>query len=129
MKNFLWITFLTITACVNAQNGGKISGKITDIGLGDEPLLMANVTIKNTDIATQTNLNGNFEILGIDPGMYVLTLSFAGYDTVEIPVNVLAETTTKIEQGLSPKNIQWDASMLDEVEYQRRGGLTAEAEK
>ncbi len=129
MKNFLWITFLTITACVNAQNGGKISGKITDSGLGDEPLLMANVAIKNTDIATRTNLNGNFEILGIDPGTYVLTLSFTGYDTVEIPVNVLADTTTEIEQGLSPKSIQWDAGLLDEVGYVIQGGLTAEAEK
>ncbi|SDD59435.1 CarboxypepD_reg-like domain-containing protein [Pricia antarctica] len=129
MKKLLLIAFLANTAFIAAQNGGAILGKITDLGQNGEPMLMANVAVKNTNIARHTNFNGNFEITGIDSGSYVLMLSFAGYDTVEIPVIVSTNHTIKIEQGLSPKSISLDAELLSEIRTKNGEELNANAEK
>ena len=94
-----------------SQDKGTIVGKITDKELNNEPLPFANVLIKGTTKGTTTDIDGLFEIAGVDPGTYTLVISFIGYKTLEIPnVSVQADKVTEINAGLSQ-----DAQALDEV--------------
>ena len=108
-KLFLFISLCFTALVVCAQNEGIIQGRIIDLEFNNEPVLHANVQVKDTDISTQTNFNGNFEITNIETGAYVLEVSFAGYDTVEIPVKVVANHSTRIDQGLIAKSIDLSA--------------------
>ncbi|MBT7579212.1 MAG: carboxypeptidase-like regulatory domain-containing protein, partial [Candidatus Marinimicrobia bacterium] len=62
-----------------AGNVGKIFGKITDAETG-EPLIGANITIKETYQGGPTDASGEFVIVNIDPGSYTVTLSYIGYE-------------------------------------------------
>ena len=57
--------------------------------MNNEPMMMANIAIKGKGSYVQSNLHGNFEIKDVTPGKYIITVSFSGYDSQEIPVEVL----------------------------------------
>ncbi len=73
--------------------------------MNGEPLLFANVQIKNTEWVTQTNLNGNFEISGITPGKYILAIGFPGYETLSIPIDVNENKVVEIKRELRANSI------------------------
>ena len=127
-KLFLFISFCFTALVVCAQNEGVIQGKIIDLEFNNEPVLHANVQVKDTNISTQTNFNGNFEIKNIETGSYVLEVSFAGYDTVEIPVEVVANLITRIDQGLSAKSIDLSA-LLAQTNSKASSVTTSDAEQ
>ena len=76
---------------MNAQENGSIVGKIIDKEANDEPLAFANVLIKGTTKGTTTDFDGLYEIANIAPGVYTLSFSYLGYESVEIP-NIKVET-------------------------------------
>lgn len=103
-KVTLVISFLYSTVLL-AQETSAISGRILDNELSGEPLLFADVMLKNTKWKTQTNFHGNFEIDGVNPGKYTLVISFLGYDTVEIPIEAKPNKVLQIQKGLNSKTI------------------------
>jgi Ca-activated chloride channel family protein len=87
-KITLLVLFFTITILpVN----GIISGKVTDVQTR-EPLIGANVILKNTNWGAATDINGLFTIRAIPPGVYSLRASYVGYESVSI-------TDVKINPG------------------------------
>ncbi|MBT8300727.1 MAG: carboxypeptidase-like regulatory domain-containing protein [Maribacter sp.] len=123
---FFLLCFTTLGIC--AQNEGIIQGKIIDLEFNNEPVLHANVQVKDTNISTQTNFNGNFEIKNLETGSYVLEVSFAGYDTVEIPVDIVANHVTRIDQGLIAKSIDLSA-LLAQTNSKASSVTTSDAEQ
>jgi len=83
-KLLLLVTFLTANVLL-AQNA-SVEGMI--VNNNKEPLLGVNIFIKNTTIGTQTNSDGKFEIKNLSAGGYVLSVSYIGYNSIEIPFNV-----------------------------------------
>ena len=84
IKKIILIT-ITIFICVvsSAQSKGQIMGQILDAEMNGEALPFANVYIKNTQIGTTSDLDGNY-IFSIVEGTYTLVFSFIGYETIEI---------------------------------------------
>lgn len=101
------IIFLTImfSFSLQAQEKGSIRGKVLDTELYNEPLLMANISLKGTTWNTRTNFNGNFEITDITPGNYIMKISFLGYEDVSLPIVVSEDNTTYINQSLKAKTV------------------------
>ncbi|RME39089.1 MAG: TonB-dependent receptor, partial [Deltaproteobacteria bacterium] len=89
-----------------AQN--MVKGKVADAETG-EPLIGASVMVKGTDQGTVTDLDGMFE-LRLDNGAYTLVISYTGYETTEVPVNVKGET------DLGTIEVGFGAVGLSEVE-------------
>lgn len=90
MKFKLLFFTLLITVISFSQNKGTISGILTDKDANNQSLPFANVLIKGTNIGTNTDIDGKYTIT-ILPGSYTLQLSFVGYESVEIPVTVVAD--------------------------------------
>ncbi len=85
---------------------GKIAGKIID-SKSKEPLIGVNVLIVGTTMGAATDVNGNYFILNIPPGVYELRASLVGYNTViESNVRVSADQTTRIDFELSEQAIE-----------------------
>lgn len=106
MKYLLFILLFAFTSSLLGQDKAVISGKILDAEVYNEPLLMANVSLKGTAWSTQTNFNGNFELANVSAGAYTLQIDFLGYQRLELSISVLEGERLDILQVLSAKKIQ-----------------------
>lgn len=103
----VFVSFISLT--LSAQNS-TLKGKVLDKELNLEPLPFANVTLKGTTIGTSTDFDGVYELNDIEPGNYVLIVSFVGYQTIEVPVELIGGKTKILDLQLST-----DDQMLDQV--------------
>ena len=99
---FLFL-FLFAGLQIQAQVSGAIYGHVTDAAEHSEPLIFAEVGLKNTSISTQTNFHGNFELSDIEYGDYILTINYAGYESIEIPVTVDRNSRIYIDKAMYPR--------------------------
>lgn len=128
MKKLVLLCSLLFTATLFAQNQGSIIGNIVDKEMNNEPLLFASVSIKDTSRSVQTNFHGNFEIPDIDPGNYTLAISYLGYETLEVSVEVNKNEVTEIQKGLAAKSIGLDRLVLSEAKTRAEGNSMASIE-
>ena len=89
-----------------ASNVGKIVGRITDEESGD-PLIGANIIIKETSQGASTDNSGDFVIINVHPGSYTVSISYMGYETIrQIGVQVNVDKTTHISKALSNEAVK-----------------------
>ena len=93
------IVFLILSCLFSAQgfsqSKGELRGKITDKKSG-EALPGVNVLVKGTYYGAATDLDGNFAILKMNPGVYTIEISMIGYKQIQqtgVKINP-AEITT-----------------------------------
>lgn len=109
MKNILLIGLLFVMGNVFSQDLGSIKGSVIDLEIDSEPVIFADVQLKNTDTNTQTNFHGNFEFSNIEVGNYTVVVNFLGYESVEIPIEVSNDKVSNIKVGLKSKLIPLEA--------------------
>jgi len=63
-----------------------ISGTITDKNY--EPLIGANINLKGTFSGSTTDFNGNYKIDNIEPGKYIVLVSYIGYKPQELELYI-----------------------------------------
>ncbi|HLT51858.1 MAG TPA: TonB-dependent receptor [Arenibacter sp.] len=94
MKNKLtFLLFFIIGHAAFSQNG-IVNGTISDNN--KIPLLGVNVSLKNTLKGTQTDANGYFEISHLENGDQILSISYLGFKTREIPVSITNGQTSNV---------------------------------
>ncbi|WP_298503010.1 carboxypeptidase-like regulatory domain-containing protein [uncultured Maribacter sp.] len=101
MKNIFLACLLLVSTHIFSQDNGSVKGKIVDVTMNNEPLLYANVALKDSERKVQTNFHGNFEINNLTAGEHIIVVSYPGYETIEVPVVVVNNTITKVDKGLS----------------------------
>ncbi|MEQ8702635.1 MAG: TonB-dependent receptor [Phaeodactylibacter sp.] len=74
---FSSLLVLMLGTTLSAQSG-IIKGKVTD-ALNNEPIPFATVIILGTDIGATTDVDGNYEITGLEPKLYDIRASYLGY--------------------------------------------------
>lgn len=83
------LALVTLSSTVWAQGTtGTIRGKVTDSNTGD-PLAAVNVFVLETDgtattMGAFTNADGDYVIINVPPGMYMLRATMVGYKTTEV---------------------------------------------
>ncbi len=100
MKKFL-LVFLFITFHYVLFSQATISGKITEKQSG-EVLPRATVAVKGTSISVTTDNEGNFLLQKIKPGKIILSISYVGYETLEISVEVADKNIFGVNESLNP---------------------------
>jgi len=102
------LTFLLLSINItHAQNDGSISGFIYDKGSG-EGLIGANIFIKSINRGAVTNVTGYFVIPKIPAGSHDVVISFVGYKSIAIKVNLKPNEDKDLEVKLEQKDIQGD---------------------
>ncbi len=119
MRKFLLLSlifsFTILTIQIFAGSTGKIAGTVKDKETG-EPLPFANVFIDGTSMGAATDLDGNFTILNVPPGIYSITASVVGYQKMTITdTRVNVDFTTRIEFELSSGSVQMEAVIVQGV--------------
>lgn len=113
VKNLFVIVVLFFSTLVVAQQSGDIKGTITDNEMSGEPLLFANIVLKNTTFKTQSNFHGNFEIADVAPGEYIMEVSYLGYENMEFPVVVEADKITFLKKGMGAITINPNIHVME----------------
>lgn len=81
---------------VQGQNG-VIKGRVFD-ELTNEPIPFVNVALQNSTYGAASDMDGNYEIRGIEPGLYNVQASFVGYKKKTIfEVEVFASQPTNLD--------------------------------
>jgi len=93
-KKLLFTVFaLLLSASAYAQSG-SLTGQITDAETG-EPLIGATVYIESINRGTQSDVDGNYTINGVDAGTYTVSYRYVGYVTVNEVVEIGSGTVTR----------------------------------
>lgn len=128
MTRFLSILFLSFLSTTLLAQNGTIGGRITDVK-SQEAIIGANVVIEGTTVGAATDLDGNFLIQNVKPGIYTIVVSFVTYKTnrvtdvvveagkkttLEIP---LAEDVAELEEIIvtAKKEIATDMNLLKSI--------------
>jgi outer membrane receptor protein involved in Fe transport len=114
---FLIITLFICTFGFS-QNKGTISGSLTDKDASHQSLAFANVLIKGTKIATNTDIDGKYAIT-VNPGNYILQFSFLGYESVEVPVTIAANQTLTVNRALGSGSFHLDDVVIKKASTNR----------
>ncbi|MBN2279794.1 MAG: TonB-dependent receptor [Candidatus Marinimicrobia bacterium] len=100
------ILMLMFALLLNAATTGKISGTVTDMQTGD-PLMGANIIVNEAQMGAAADINGNFIIANIPPGLYTVQISMIGYATQVVrEVRVEIDLTTKLNVDMKVQSIQ-----------------------
>ncbi len=114
MRTTIVFLFL-LTALVNAQNSGKISGRISDAKSG-EFLPSVNVVVRGTTMGASSDIDGNYYILNVPPGVYEVSVSMIGYrGVVQKDVIVNVDRTTAVNFSLSESVVQGEEVIITAV--------------
>ncbi len=76
------LLFSNLTGLADNSNG-SITGTIID-KTSKEPLMGATIQLEGTSIGTVTDLDGNFVILDINPGIYTINIKYISYTPVKL---------------------------------------------
>jgi outer membrane receptor protein involved in Fe transport len=108
----LFLSFLLLSSMSIFASSGKIAGLVTDKETG-EGLPFANIFIDGTTMGSAADLDGNFTILNVPPGVYTVTASIVGYQKQSVTdVRVKTDFTTRLEFELSSGSIEMEAVII-----------------
>ncbi len=112
LRNIIVIILLLFAGIIYAGNTGKISGTVKDKDTG-EALPFANVMVDGTSLGAASDIDGNFTILNIPPGIYSVTASVLGYQKQSYKdVRVNVDFTTRLNFTLESGSIEMEAVIV-----------------
>ena len=101
----LIITILVLGTGYGQTRSGRINGYLRDAETG-EPLLHANVSLKQTGIGAATNNSGYYIITNIPPGNYTLQVMMMGYARTEKAISVVGGLEERHDFEIAPASIE-----------------------
>ncbi|HPG41212.1 MAG TPA: TonB-dependent receptor [bacterium] len=102
----LFLFLISITPILYSGTTGKITGIITDKESG-ESLPGVNVILKETTIGAASDINGNYTILQVPPGVYTCQFSMMGYAKMQVEdIRVRIDQTSRVDIALTLEVIE-----------------------
>jgi len=99
-------TLIVLSSFPSFSQSGSIRGRVID-SKTLEPLPFANVFLNNTTIGTVTDTNGDYLLKNIEQeGAYELVISFVGYESIKVKVNVSGTELNRGTLRLTPSEIE-----------------------
>ncbi len=99
----LAVALIVFSALLWAGSTGQIKGTVIDKETG-QPVIGALVMISGTAQGTITDVNGEFVISQLQPGVYSLEITHVNYETVEVAyVNVTSGLAAEVSVSLQKK--------------------------
>jgi TonB-dependent receptor len=88
----------------------------------DEPLIGANVIIEGTSLGAASNIDGRFIITDIPIGKQKLVISYIGYNSITVDLDVKTKDNKEVNYYLEPKTLEGETVV---VTAQAQGQLSA----
>jgi outer membrane receptor protein involved in Fe transport len=113
-KILLFVNFLSIIALniTFAGTTGKLTGKVVDVK-SNEGIPFVNIVIMGTSLGAATDVNGNYVILNIPPGIYSVKAQSVGYQPeIMERISVSIDLTTKLDFSLGESSVEMKAIVV-----------------
>lgn len=98
MKLFLNLLLVVVLSLLLQQESiaqkSGVRGTVFDKKTGD-PMVGAVVFLEGTDYGSATDVNGDYNISGVDPGDYLLRAVYLGYDSAAVAVSIGKKTISQ----------------------------------
>ena len=121
---FFW---LVITHFIAFSQTGTIRGIIYDEVL--EPAMGASVLVKDSQFYAVSDFNGLFVIPNLPYGEYILDISYIGYATQSISVNLSDKNSKTIKVYLTESATQLDEISINAEREERRNEVSVSSVK
>jgi len=110
MKKYLTIISLifSLSIQIQAQNtdNGIIQGRVYN-AINNEPIMFANVVIQGTNTGATTDLDGNYAITRLAPGLYNIQVTYVGFnEKILYEIQVSNSRPTAADFGLEESTAQ-----------------------
>ena len=129
MRRLFGLIVFTFLWSLPALGQGKIAGHIEDVDDGGELIGVAVVIDDDTGRGTTTDLEGNYVLLNLRPGLYTLDFSYIGYQTQLITdIQVTSGQTTRIDVKLRQSVIEGEELIVQAERPLVQKDLTASRE-
>ena len=111
LRIFLLLLCISFLNSVLHSQNGILKGKVVDANTR-EPLPFSNIMIQGTNTGATADVDGNYIIPNLSPGIYNITVNFVGYENQTIPeVSVYNAKPTVLDIELKSSSVN-----LTEVE-------------
>lgn len=108
-KVFLVSVLLILLPTLLFAQAGKLRGVVTDKETGD-PLPGANIILEGTQMGSAADLNGEFIVLGIPPGVYTIRADYIGYQSYTVAnIRISSNLTTTRDFTLASTALEMEA--------------------
>ena len=104
MKAIILFIFFPLTLLLSQNNKQTVYGIVLD-SKTKEPVLGANILIANLNDGVTSDENGNFR-LSLNPGKYVLKISYIGYDSLIDTINITGNNNKFLRYELESTEIK-----------------------
>ena len=107
-KSILYIVLFAATVMSAQAQQGIIKGRVFD-AVNNEAIPFVNVVIQGTTTGTTTDIDGNYELTELQPGLYNIQFSYLGYtDVVRYEIQVTNSLPATVDVGLEPTDQKLD---------------------
>jgi hypothetical protein len=126
MKKIYLTTFiLTLLLIVTSgfsqnENNASVRGFVYEDETG-EPAMFCNVSLDGTTYGASTDINGYFLISKVPPGKYTLVITYLGFDSIQVPVNLKNNEIYTHNYHLKASSVKLD---MVEVNAERQASRT-----
>ncbi|MCB2211347.1 TonB-dependent receptor [bacterium] len=103
---FIALLLAVSTGLVYAQPSGEVHGTLTDVKT-NEPIAGANILLLGTERGTATDLDGNYQLANVPPGVYAIQFSAVGYaQVVKTDISISSARPAKLDVQLEPTAVE-----------------------
>lgn len=101
MKHIYLLLLITFSISQTWSQQAELFGKITNKKTG-EPIIGASVYIKSIKKGTTSDFDGVYKLENIQEGVYSLTISYIGYESIDEEINIAGslEQNYTLEEGV-----------------------------
>ncbi|MCB0738904.1 MAG: TonB-dependent receptor, partial [Bacteroidetes bacterium] len=99
---------------------GIIKGKVVDES-NNKPLPFASIAVQGKDIGSTTDIEGNYELKNLEPGLYNIKAFYIGYESKTVfEINVPANKTVNIDFKLTPSSTQLTGVVIEDEVFEQK---------
>ena len=107
-----------------AQYDAHLTGHVLDETTG-EHLPYVNVQLKGTNIGTVTDETGHYLLKDLPVGRQIIVFSYVGYETLELPINIIEDKTEELKATLREVSQQLNSVVVTANRYATKRQETA----
>lgn len=106
-----FLFFLLLNASLYAQKTGNISGKVTEAS-SNNTLAYASIIVKDKGMGVNSDVEGRFRLFNVPAGKQTIRVSYLGYETQEIEVEVKEGETVVLDVKLEMQMISTEEVII-----------------
>ena len=124
MRKILVCLLAVLSLPLMAQYDAHLTGHVLDETTG-EHLPYVNVQLKGTNIGTVTDETGHYLLKDLPIGRQIIVFSYVGYETLELPVNIVEDKTVELKASLREVSQQLNSVVVTANRYATKRQETA----